>query len=556
MRRIGWNVLPPHRLRAQHLARVCGMDPVIGQLLMNRGIEDAAHAERFFSPRLESLGDPCQLPAMASAVARLRHAVKSREPVMVFGDSDVDGISASAIVSDLLASFDADVTVRISNRLEDGYGFPAALHRDVVRSGAKVVILVDCGTNQPDEVRALAQQGIDTIILDHHVPAARVAQPLALVNPYLGDGYGREFCSAGLALKLVQAMWPDSWDRVASALDLAVMGTLADYATLVGENRVIVSLGLERLVHTQRPGLRRLCEAVRLTTPTPEQFLQKLSPRLNAAGRLGDALPVWRLLVTSSDAEAQALVDVLGGAHQETKRLHRRMLSEAYEQANRLHLKDHYVMVIARPGWHPGLMGPIAAQLVDRYARPAIAIAMDGDVGVGSGRSLGVFNLFEALRACEGTLLRYGGHPRACGLTLEPGNLERFREQINRHAHVTWDRGRLGRELTIDAELSLEDLTPAVIEGAQRFAPYGPGNQRPMILLRNVTLSVDDNDQAWLTDGRTRVKVWGRRLDLQSTESYDVVVSLRRVSDTAAVSLCEASLSDAPQVSGRATGVY
>ncbi|MBI4354167.1 MAG: DHH family phosphoesterase [Candidatus Omnitrophica bacterium] len=560
-----WQLFPADPVAASRLAHTCHLPPLIGQFLLNRGIGDPQEVERFFSPDGSALRDPLELSGMREAVTTVRQAVASRSPIMVFGDSDVDGMTASAIVFDVLTSLGAATTVRIANRLAHGYGFPSSLIREVVRLKVKVVLLVDCGTNQAEEIRRLAAHRVKTVILDHHLPTDHLARPSALINPHCADarglpqtasfgapiahpadgwvpGLGRELCSAGLAFKFAQAMWGKGDERLASLMELAAIGTLADYVPLLGENRILVNLGLRRLLHSSRPGLRLLCEALQLTRATPEQVLGRLTPCLNAAGRLGQAMAVWRVLVESSVRRAKSLIRTIGQIYQTSKVLHRRMLSEANEQASRLHFKDHAVVMVGRRGWHPGFMGPVAAQLADRFGRPAIAIAMDETAAVGSGRSMGMCNLFEALRACEGTLLRYGGHARACGLTLAPENLERLREQLNRYMQTTGSRAQNGRRLAIDAQASLQEMTREVACAMERFAPFGPENERPLVMIRQVRLEEDASRVSWLTDGQTTRKIWGRRLALSPDEWYDLVGSPRLVTGDVAMSLCEARL--------------
>lgn len=543
--RSAWDVRPADPRRVEILTARCGCDPLIGQLLLNRGLSDPAEVEVFLAPTLDRLEDPFRLSEMDRAVLRIRHAITAQEPMVIFGDSDVDGLTASAILAETLTSLGARVSVRVSNRIADGYGFPATLIPQLVRAGIRLVIVVDCGTNQPDEIRQLTEQDIATIVLDHHVPLERVAEPLVLVNPHRHSGTGRELCSAGLAFNLIRALCPGEAGRIDRALDLAALGTLADCAPLVGENRILVACGLERIWKTSRPGLQRLCEAVQVTAPTSEQILRRLVPRLNAVGRLGDASVVCELLMASSATVIDRLAARLGEAHATTKSLHRRILAEAQAQVDRIHFKDQAVMVIGRQGWHPGLMGPIAAQFVEQYARPTIAIALDERVGIGSGRSPAGVNLLEALQACHGMLLRYGGHPQACGLMIQSQHVEQFREQINRHIRDSLRGERLEHTLRIDAEATLGDLTCGVASMLERFKPFGPGNPRPLWLVRNVAMDLDAPRGCWLTDGQTRVRLRGRRGGLVPTERYDVVVSLALTEEDLTLSLCDARLCSA-----------
>lgn len=532
-----WDVLPSDPRGALALAHRCGVEPLIGQLLLNRGVCDAEGAQRFLSPKLSALGDPMLLPDMPRAVARIRKAISRQEPVLVFGDSDVDGITAAVIVSESLTAAGARVLVRVSNRLTGGYGFPPRLIARLKRLDIGLLVLVDCGTNQQQEIRELAGQGIETIVLDHHVPSASAAEPEALVNPHRGSGAGRELCSAGLALKLAQALWPGDPERIEPYLELAALGTLADYSPLVGDNRILVAEGTARLATTKRRGLAQLCEDVRLTKATPAQILQRLVPRLNAAGRMGDAKPVWRLLVERTSRGVERLSGMLGEAHDRSKALSRQILAEAHELANRISFKDQIVMVVGRQGWHPGLMGPVAAQLADRFGRPAIAIAFGGSVGVGSGRSPSAFNLLDALRACEGMLLRYGGHPQACGLTIQAAQLEGFRESINHHARTSLALRTLVRRLRVDVETSLGEVTPKTVATLPQFRPFGPGNPAPLLLVRRLEAEADRSGVVWLTDGRVRVRAKGRPGALVSGRCYDVVGMPSAIEDGMAWSL-------------------
>lgn len=570
-----WDVLPSDPRRAAALARRCGVPPLIGQLLLNRGVRDAGEARRFFSPQLSALADPFALPDMARAVARIRQAVSRGESILVFGDSDADGITAAVIVSEALKQAGGRVLVRLSNRLTEGYGFPATLITRLKRLGVTLLILVDCGTNQRQEIRELARGGIATIVLDHHVPSASsAAEPAALVNPHCADasgrpqtasfgtpvahpadgwvpGLGRELCSAGLALKLAQALWPDDPERIEPYLELAALGTLADYSPLVGDNRILVSEGTARLARTSRRGLAHLCAHVRLTKATPEQILQRLVPRLNAAGRMGDAKPVWRLLVERTSSGVERFAGMLGEAHDRSKALSRRILAEAHELANRISFKEQIVMVVGRQGWHPGLMGPVAAQLAGRFGRPAIAIAFGGGVGVGSGRSPSAFNLLEALQACEGMLLRYGGHPQACGLTIQAAHLDGFRESINHHARASLAHRTLVPRLRVDVETSLGEVTPQTAAALPQFRPFGPGNPAPLLLVRRLEAESGRNGAVWLSDGRVRVRAKGRAGGLVSGRCYDVVGLPGATEDGVAWSLRDARLSTVP-VTGQA----
>jgi single-stranded-DNA-specific exonuclease len=541
-----WRIHAADPERSRALAGSLGIHPVTAQLLLNRGLTDRARAERFLEPRLGALADPRELPDMDRATRRIRRAIATREPILIFGDSDVDGLSAGVILDEVLSDLGAHVRARSSNRITGGYGLPQAIVHEICRSATKLLILVDCGTNQPDAIRQLAERGIDTIIVDHHVPLEGWARPCALVNPRSLAGAGQELCSAGLALKLTQALLEDDPTRLLAWLDLAALGTLADCVPLIEDNRVIVSEGLERIVGTERPGLSRLCHATKTKAAEPEQILRRLIPRLNASGRLGDASAVWHALRRQTDDRLDGWLASAEAAHQTTKQLHRQMIAQAQEQVNRLHFRDQYVMVVSQAGWHQGLTGPLASQLAARYGRPAIAIAMDERLGVGSGRSIPVFNLLEALHSCQEFLLRYGGHAQACGLTVDRKHLEQFRALVNEAARRSLGREGLVKVRMVDLELPLGSVARGWVDETARLAPFGQGNPRPTVALRRVTIEIRSPRTATLSDGTHRVPAKGSFFGVDSGSRYDVLASPGVVEGTLVLTVSDVRGAAAP----------
>lgn len=522
-----WRVHPADPMRATALAGALDVDPITAQLLLHRGVTDGASANRFLHPHLSVLTDPRELPDLPRAIARLRQAIARREPILIFGDSDVDGLTASAILYEVLKELGAIVHARQANRITDGYGLPAGVIRQACRASIKVLILVDCGTNQAEAVRELAAHGIETIVVDHHVPLDGLARPYALINPHSDPG-GRyhELSSAGLAFKVAQALFQDGApERVVAYLDLAALGILADYMPLRQEGRVIVSVGLRHVVQSPRPGLRRLCEATRTSAPEPAQVLRRLVPRLNACGRLGDAAAAWRLLLREDAHRVDAYFAEMEAAHAKLKRLHRQVFSEAEEHVSRFHFGEELVMVVSRSGWPQGLMGPLASSLAQRYRRPAIAIALSESLGVGSGRSDASFNLLEALQACREALVQFGGHAQACGLTIERTQLEQFRDLINTRARLMLGRQGLLPMRTADLELPLGRVEPRWVEETERFAPYGHGNDRPTVVIRHLTIEPRSSRTAVLSDGTIRIVGRGRWATLASCDRHDVIAS-------------------------------
>lgn len=550
-----WRVQPHDAGRARALADALRIHPVTAQLLLNRRIEEPSAGWKFLQPGLDALEDPWALSGMEAAVARLKLAAHRHEPVMIFGDSDVDGLTASVILYEVLRERGADVRAKSSNRILDGYGLPASVVRELGRSGVTLLILVDCGTNQAEDVAWLQAQGIDTVIVDHHVALGAPAQPRALINPHCdGSKIGRGLCSAGLALKVAQAMFDDDRAQLEPYLDLAALGTLADCSPLVGDSRVIVSEGLPRIIQTRRQGLARLCEATGTDKPDPDVILRRLTPRLNASGRLGDAEAIRHLLLRGEEERLEEWLSAADAAHATTKQLHRQIMAEAQEQVNRLHFRDQYVMVVSRSGWHQGLMGPLATQLAHRYGRPAIAISMDEQQGTGSARSIPHFNLFEALQACQELLVKFGGHAQACGLTVDRKHLERFREVVNEQAKQLLGRDGLVQTKTIDLELALEDVAPSWVGEAAGLAPFGQGNPRPTVAIRRLTVEQHSPRMATVSDGVRRVAARGVFPALVPGGSYDVVASPVMAAGELVLTLGDVRASAAPSEPARTSG--
>ena len=575
---LAWKVLPADPPRARALAAACGIQAPTAQVLLNRGVTSPAEVRRFLRPSLQALDDPARLPDMARGITRLRRAIARREPILIFGDSDVDGLTASVILFEALRSLGASVRATQSNRIAGGYGLPRALTEQICRSDTALLILVDCGTNQPEDIRRLAAHGIDTIIVDHHVPLDGWAEPHALINPHRTDdpgrprpssfgtpvahpasgwvpGLGRELCSAGLAFKIVQALFGDgAEERLEACLDLAALGTLADCSRLIGDNRVIVANGLARIVDSRRRGLQRLCEATRTSSPQPNAIAARLLPRLNASGRLGDASAAWRLLLGEDEAQVEEGLAATEAAHATTKQLYRQCIAEAEEQVGRIHFKDQFVMVVSRSGWHPGLMGPLASQLTQRYGRPAIAIAMAEASGTGSGRSIPLFNLLQALQGCQELLVRFGGHAQACGLTVDRKQLEPFRALVNQQARQTLGQEGWTRARTVDLELPLRDVQPDWVAELSQLAPFGYGNPRPTIVLRQVAIEPTSPRIARLSDGAVSVAAKGRFPELREGERYDVVATPTVAEGAVALTVSDVKGAAAPSEPSRTSG--
>ena len=496
------------------LADQLGVHRFTAQALINRRLETAGDARRFLNPADHDFDDPLRIRGMEKAVERLRRAIAQQETIRVFGDSDVDGITAAVIASEAIQQAGGSVDVRSSNRIDNGYGLPDSAVADILAAGVRVVVLVDCGTNQPEAIRTLAQNGVDTLILDHHAPLDEPAEPYAMVNAFCAGGDGRELCSAGLAFKLAQSLLVDAPpEQLTPYLDLAAIGTLADCAPLRGESRLIVFKGLACIANSLRPGLRRLCEAVGLDAISPDAILRKIVPKLNASGRLGDCSAARQLLGRHSPESHEMWMGSVDAAHEKTRSLQRRIVGEAMAQASRLNFAEDSVVVVAGAGWHRGLMGPLASQLAQSHNRPAIAIALEDGVGTGSARSVPSISVLEVLRRCSEHLVRFGGHAQACGLTVSRERLTAFRQAVNQAAReliAQQPSGTAsGRVLECDLDLQTADLTEDWTKEWQRFAPFGMGNPEPVVVLRRIRLEVKSPRRGWVREGERQIPVQG-----------------------------------------------
>jgi single-stranded-DNA-specific exonuclease len=495
-----WEHLACDDAAAVRLAQAVGLDPVVGRLLLLRGVTDPDAAQHFLNPRLEDLHDPMRLADMGVAVDRLLKAIAARERIAVHGDYDVDGITATVIVRRTIELLGGDVVHFVPERMRDGYGLntPAIdrLHGEDVR----VVVSVDCGIRGADAARRARELGIDLIITDHHEPGAELPDALAVINPKRKDcPYpDKHLAGAGVALKLVQALCRragrEQW--LPGLIKIAAIGTLADVVPVTGENRVIARLGLDYLSRgPHKVGLRALIESAGLAGKTIDSYHVSfmLAPRMNAAGRMSTPDIALRLLLA---ADERMIDEARGLAGQLNTENERRQVEERaiVVDARRMVESDpdigaRSVLVVAGDGWHRGVIGIVASRLVDAFHRPAVVLSVDGDTAHGSCRSIPAFDMLAALEACAGHLERFGGHRAAAGLTLERGRIKLFRDAMTEWADARLTPDDLRPRLRIDGPLGFRQITPRLIDGVRRLAPFGMGNPRPLFWTAGATLA-------------------------------------------------------------------
>ncbi|HWE32314.1 MAG TPA: single-stranded-DNA-specific exonuclease RecJ [Solirubrobacteraceae bacterium] len=462
------------------LARELSVSPTLAQILVRRGLGDPAAARAFLAA--DAQHDPLAFAGIDTAVAAIRHHIERRSRIVVHGDYDVDGVCATAILVRALRSLGADVGFFLPSRLEDGYGISDATVAKLVARGVGLMITVDCGITAVEQVAGAAAAGLDVVVSDHHSARADGALPSCpIVHPVLGAYPCPELCGTGVSYKLAQALGATTAD---DDLELVALATVADLVPLVGENRRLVRTGLAALANTARPGLRALMEVSRVDPSALDaQTLGfRLAPRINAAGRMRRADAGLELLLTDDAARAREIALELDHVNAERRAVEQRITWEA--EAEVAALGDRHAYVLAREGWHQGVVGIVASRIVERYHRPAILIALDGDQpGHGSGRSIPGFDLLGALHAAAGSLEAYGGHRAAAGLTVSPDRIETLREAVERHAETVLTPDLLEPVERIDAIVSGSELGLALAEELQLLEPCGLGNPSPQLLV-------------------------------------------------------------------------
>lgn len=463
------------------------LSPLVQRLLAQRDPGSDEAVARFLQPKLQELSDPFLIPGMEAAVNRLLLAADRGERLVLFGDYDVDGVSSLTLLRTVLIAYGLSPRCFLPLRMEEGYGLSAnGLQRCLDEGPVDLLVAVDCGTTAKSETAWLAERGIEVIILDHHEPdPARTPVCAALVNPKLGDSF-HYLCSAGVVFKLAHAMGKrrraENFDLKAQ-LDLVALATVADIVPLVAENRLFVRKGLEQLAQGTRLGLRALIEVAGVRPPLDSMDLGfRLGPRLNASGRLDSADASLNLLLCTDPTLAASLAASLDRQNRERQDVEHGIQHEAQELADRFASEDNpAALVVASEGWHPGVVGIVAARLMRRYHRPIFVIAIDENgIGKGSGRSVEGLSLVAALDACRPLLIAGGGHEAAAGITIHRDNLPAFRQQFNDHIRSQITGAELEPKLYIDAQTNLADLTLDFLDAYEQLQPFGQGNSRPL----------------------------------------------------------------------------
>lgn len=529
-----WSVAELDPLLCRPLESALGISPLLAHCLVQRQLSDPEAARIFLEPRLKSLSDPFRLPNMERAVERLFEARDRRERLVIFGDYDVDGVTATTLLESSLNSLGWLVDHYLPHRMDEGYGLSqAGVENCLARFPVSLLLAVDCGSTATDQIGWLVERGVEVIVLDHHQVSNPPPPAVALVNPQLApdDVYQpRALCSVALAFKLLHAVLRRGRELseevflrfdLKPLLDLVALGTIADLVPLRGENRILVTAGLKRLEQTERPGLVALKEVSQTRSPIGVYEVGfQLSPRLNAAGRLETAESALELLLAEDLESARPLAQALDTTNRERQSIERKMADDVVALVRSKFQPDHdFVIIEGALHWHIGVVGIVAARVLREFYRPTIILGGDNDYWRGSGRSVPGFDLAAALRECDDLLEKHGGHAMAAGVTIQPNRLAALRERLNSAARLALPPEMLRPELRLDAAIPLRELTVDCVRELMRLQPFGQGNPALQFLIPRVTLAspaqkLGHAQQHWkfrLTDGQSYVDAlwWG-----------------------------------------------
>ncbi len=491
-----WNLKEaPEEKSILTLADSLNISNILAILLIQRGITNFYEAKNYFRPSLETLHDPFLMNGMQEATQRVIYALTHNEKICVYGDYDVDGTCSAALMYLFLKELGANVETYIPNRLTEGYGVSITSIDILKERGINLIITVDCGITAVDEIDHANSLGIETIVCDHHQPKEKIPNAYALLDPIKpGCNYPfKHLSGAGVAFKLARAVG----DRIGKKelalkyLDLVALAGAADIVPLVDENRVLVKEGIDLINTNPRPGIVALLKSARMEPGNLNagQIVFTIAPRINAVGRLGDANRAVDLFTTDDPQRAIELAQVLEDENIERRKIDEMTFSHAMQLVDSgIDMDSDLGIVLHYADWHPGVIGIVASRLVEKFHRPAVMLTTIDGVAKGSARSIHGFNIYEALQSCEDLLLQFGGHEAAAGLAIELEKLEEFKERFNSVLRKNMTDENKLHEVHIDTKIAFADISPKFLRVLEQFAPYGPGNMRPVFMSENVSL--------------------------------------------------------------------
>jgi single-stranded-DNA-specific exonuclease len=516
-----WFINRTNQEYINYLSKVTSLSPVVVQILINRGLKSPNEISDFLNPRFSNLSDPFELIGLETAVERIRESLKSSERILVHGDYDADGLSATAIIVHVLKKLGLDVHYFIPNRAAHGYGFNLAGLQRAKELGAKLIITVDCGITSFETVALSKKEGIDVIITDHHEPVRTqstthgksesgsqdkdhtimtddflLPDAIAVINPkissrnkfgiksYPETSSGSNLSGAGVAFKFAQALdqtYNDSCITSSVFLDLAAIGTIADVVPITGENRILVKEGIRLIENGVRPGLRALKWVSGIDAKEVKSGMLSFTiiPRINAAGRISDANSIVKLLLTDSDDEAVEISSWLDKLNSERQQIEEEIYQEALLKLNSKGARS--AIVLSSEGWHPGVIGIVASKIAEAFYRPTFVISLDGNSARGSARSIPSFDIYRGLTGCVEFLTDFGGHKQAAGFRLNPEDISSFEEKINIIVNETLTENNFIPSLEIDADVNLSHINFNLVNELKMLEPLGFGNSAPLL---------------------------------------------------------------------------
>ena len=492
-----WNYNPPtpdRLLAADELAEKIGMSPVMASLLIARGIKTESAAKRFFRPMLNELIDPFLMNDMDVAVDRLNDAMGRKERIMVYGDYDVDGCTAVALVYKFLQQFYSNIDYYIPHREEEGYGVSRKGIEYAAETGVKLIIVLDCGIKAVEEIAYAKELGIDFIICDHHVPDEVMPPAVAVLNPKRTDSSYpfKHLCGCGVGFKFMQAFAKNNgipFSRLIPLLDFCAVSIAADLVPVEGENRTLAFHGLKQLNQSACTGLQAIIEICGLTGRelTMSDIMFKIGPRINASGRMMNGREAVELLIERDLQKALTMATRINELNEQRKDVDKQMTEEANEIVARLESQQHMQsIVLYDEGWKKGVVGIVASRLTELYFRPTVVLTIIDGMASGSARSVAGFDIYDAIKSCRDLLENFGGHTYAVGLTLRQENIPEFRRRFQEYVsnHILPEQTQ--QTLDIDMQLDFNQINKRLLNELKRLAPHGPGNAKPLFLTRNV----------------------------------------------------------------------
>lgn len=493
-----WKIKQPSEDHVASIKKEFNTSEIIAKVLANRGIESLKSSHNFFNPSNDQLHDPFMMKNMDIAVDRISKNIQNQKPILIFGDYDVDGTTGASLLYLGLKDLNAIVEYYIPHREKEGYGLSAGGIDYAQSVGADLLITCDCGINAFQPVDYANEHGIDIIITDHHIPDKKLPNAYAVLNPkQKGCEYPfKGLCGCGVAFKLISAVSEKSGigqNVGLNYLDLVALATSADMVPILDENRVLVHGGLDQLEESKSPGIHQLLVQTGLVGESLNvgKLVFGLAPKINAAGRMGDANRTVELLTTSDKTRAEELASILVQENKRRQRIQEDIVNDAIRLVHsQVDLENNKVVIIGSKGWHPGVVGIVASRIKDEFSRPAIVIAFDKKgIGKGSARSIPHLDLYEALSYAAKFLEGYGGHPMAAGLTVHEDKFENFKSLFLRNVNKILTNDDLIPAISIDGEMALTDINSRFMRFLEKLGPFGPGNMRPKFVSRNLSIS-------------------------------------------------------------------